>query len=136
MVWVLALVLCVAAFFVWKAKSAQSAKGKKVKKPATNPFASNEFLAGKHCCAAASPLNGRRFLIAESPKLPLENCSDPELCECHFKAVDDRRSSDDRRSVVGALSTEMPIGDERTNRRTGRDRRKEEVSFDYDRGGK
>jgi len=88
------------------------------------------FEAEQHCCTAARYMNGRRYLIAEAPKVPLADCTDPALCKCKLRHIKDRRSGDDRRTVVGALSTEMPIGDERSNKRTGRDRRKEDISFD------
>jgi len=88
------------------------------------------FKGDAHCCQAAKKMDGRRFLIAEAPKVPLADCPDPALCRCKMRHIKDRRSGDDRRELVGALSTEMPIGDKRTNKRTGRDRRKDEISYD------
>jgi len=129
--WILiALVVGLIAFCLVRAQ-----KGKKAGTAESAPksrYAGLVFEAEEHCCAAAAKMDRRRFLIAEAPKVPLATCSDPALCHCKYRSVDDRRDGDDRREVVGALSREMPIGDERSNRRAGKERRKETISYDYD----
>jgi len=125
--WLLLLIIVGAAVFL-----VMKARGKASSEPA-KPRGKWEGLAFEpdpHCCNAATKMKGRRFLIAEAPKVPLADCPDPALCKCKLRPVKDRRSGDDRRELVGALSTEMPIGDERSNRRTGKDRRKETISYD------
>ena len=139
--WILIIAaIAVIAFFLLKGKAssgpvgkgAKSAAKKAVKQP-NNPYAGSEFIADAYACDAAKAIDRKRFLADEVPKVPLGNCCDPALCRCKYRAIKDRRIGDDRRHIVGALSNEMPIGDERSNRRAGRDRRKEDISFDYDR---
>ncbi|MDG2156092.1 MAG: hypothetical protein P8M26_09125 [Gammaproteobacteria bacterium] len=88
------------------------------------------FVAEAHCCDAANTHNERRFLTSEAPNIPLAECSDPALCHCKYRNIDDRRIRHDRRHIVGALSKDMPVGDQRSNRRIGSDRRKDNISFD------
>jgi len=45
---------------------------------------------GRHACAAAYALRGRRFLSREAPALPLTGCSAGE-CGCRYEHHDDRR---------------------------------------------
>jgi hypothetical protein len=128
--WLLLVMAIVAiAFFLMRGRSRAAAQAKQNIKP----FAAKRFVADTHTCDAAKVFNGKRFLASEAPKLPLAECSDPALCRCKYRDISDRRDNDERRSIVGALSREMPIGDDRTNRRAGRERRKEDISFDYDR---
>jgi len=123
----LVLIIGAAVFLVVKSRSkASDAPGQK----SHGKWEGMAFQADAHCCNAAEGLNGKRFLIAEAPKVPLADCSDPALCKCKLRPIKDRRSGDDRRELVGALSREMPIGDERANKRSGRERRKEEISYD------
>jgi hypothetical protein len=130
--WILVIAgIAVAAFFLTRAR-ANPASGKKKSARPKGQYAGLEFIPDKPCCDAATTMGSRRFLISEAPKVPLATCSDPALCRCKYRNVDDRRAGDERRSVVGALSKGMPIGDERTNNRAGRDRRKESISYDYD----
>src|ERR1700692_843134 len=51
-------------------------------------------------CAAAKHATGRRVLLREAPRLPLEACTMPTNCSCKFRQADDRRDSD--RSLLGA----------------------------------
>lgn len=130
--WILVIAgIAVAGFFLTRVR-ASPGSGKSEQAEAKSKHAGLEFVPDKHCCDAATAMGSRRFLISEAPKVPLATCSDPGLCRCKYRNVDDRRAGDDRRSVVGALSRDMPIGDERTNKRAGRERRKESISYDYD----
>ena len=104
--------------------------GKKPIAAATKKYTGLAFVADPHCCDAANAHNERRFLTSEAPKIPLAECSDPTLCECKYRNIDDRRTRDDRRDIVGVLSKDMPVGDQRSNRRAGRDRRRDDISFD------
>src|ERR1700675_3997505 len=55
------------------------------------------------CCAAAKHVTGRRVLLREAPRLPLEACTMPTNCSCKFRKDVDRRDSD--RRLLGATVT-------------------------------
>ncbi len=44
------------------------------------------------CCRSATALDGKRFLSNNAPKLPLENCGSPGLCQCEYRTLNDRRA--------------------------------------------
>src|ERR1700730_6005488 len=48
------------------------------------------------CCAAAKHAKGRRVLLREAPRLPLEACTMATNCSCKFRKDADRRDSDRR----------------------------------------
>ena len=55
------------------------------------------------CCAAAKYATGRRVLLREAPRLPLEACTMPTNCSCKFRKDADRRDSD--RRLLGETET-------------------------------
>jgi hypothetical protein len=55
------------------------------------------------CCAAAKHATGRRVLLREAPRLPLEACTMPTNCSCKFRKDADRRDSD--RRLLGETET-------------------------------
>jgi hypothetical protein len=55
------------------------------------------------CCVAAQDATGRRVLLREAPRLPLEACTMPTNCSCKFRKDTDRRDSD--RRLFGATET-------------------------------
>jgi hypothetical protein len=55
------------------------------------------------CCAAAKHATGRRVLLREAPRLPLEGCTMPTNCSCKFRKGADRRDSD--RRLLGETET-------------------------------
>src|ERR1700737_845596 len=55
------------------------------------------------CCAAAKDATGRRVLLREAPRLPLEACTMPTNCSCKFRKDADRRDND--RRLLGATET-------------------------------
>jgi len=59
---------------------------------AKEPWHAVSIVCGPACCAPASSLGDRRFLSAEAPQLPLENCSMRWRCTCTYKHFPDRRS--------------------------------------------
>ena len=102
-----------------------------------NPYAGRQFISAENCCDAATATEGRRFLIAEAPEIPLANCSNPEECKCTYRNLKDRRSSGSRRSVVGAMilrgeedRQNSEKGKVIGNARSGRDRRKQTGFFE------
>jgi hypothetical protein len=68
-------------------------------------------------CAKVKALAGKRFLVAEAPSLPLEQCN--AKCRCTYKNHSDRRQEPRRSSDVG-VSSRFYVGAER---RSGMDRR-------------
>jgi hypothetical protein len=59
---------------------------------AVNPHHAVVVVPGRHACAAAYALRGRRFLSREAPVLPLTGCGAGE-CSCRYEHHDDRRSN-------------------------------------------
>jgi hypothetical protein len=55
------------------------------------------------CCAAAKHAVGRRVLLREAPRLPLEGCTMSTNCSCKFRKDADRRDAD--RRLFGAAET-------------------------------
>ncbi len=76
-------------------------------------------------CDAARALEGRRFLSAAAPRLPLPDCDVLE-CRCRFVHHQDRRAGTDRRSPFGAGSFGSGTGRFETDKRAGNDRRAED----------
>ena len=127
--WVLLIiVIAVVAFFLTRTKKTAATNANPVKQKA--PYAGLSFVADPNGCNASKRMSEKRFLLNDAPNIPLSTCSDPDLCRCKYRDVSDRRDGDDRRNILGALSVELPIGDDRDNRRSGRDRRKDDISFD------
>lgn len=94
--------------------------------PEINPDGSGRFHAvsvrfGADACATARDLHGLRFLVAESPSLPLAGC-DAADCQCRIVHHRDRRSGEDRRqpfqSGFGGSATRIEL-----DRRVSPDRR-------------
>jgi hypothetical protein len=48
------------------------------------------------CCAAATQVTGRSYLLRQAPQLPLMGCTTPTTCSCKFRKNADRRDSDRR----------------------------------------
>jgi hypothetical protein len=68
-------------------------------------------------CEATRSLKGLRFLAGEAPRLPLVNCSRPEVCQCVYEKFDDRREGPRRDIEETGRRTYRDPGQER--RRTG-----------------
>ena len=75
-----------------------------------------------NACDAARALEGRRFLAAAAPRLPLPDCDVLE-CKCRFVHHQDRRAGTDRRSPFGAGSFGSRTGRFESDKRIGEDRR-------------
>jgi hypothetical protein len=70
------------------------------------------IIRGRQACAAVVELNGRKWLSAEAPQLPIKGC-DAKHCECRYRHHADRRS-DDRRETDGLVSGPPKHGERRT----------------------
>ena len=61
------------------------------------PYQAASIHAYEGACEAAKDLQGKRYLSAEAPVIPLENCTAGK-CHCVYRHHDDRRSGEkDRR---------------------------------------
>ena len=80
---------------------------------------------GANACEAARNMEGRRFLSAAAPRLPLPDCDAPG-CKCRFKHHTDRRSGDDRRDAWGQGLGTTATGQYSKEQRKGGDRRKDD----------
>ncbi len=80
-----------------------------------------------NACMAARELEGKRFLSAAAPRLPLAECNVLD-CRCRFVHHKDRRSGKDRRSPFAASGFGGGTGSYEKEQRKGRDRR----SYDDD----
>jgi len=78
----------------------------------------------KTSCAAALDLAGKRFLAAEIPAIPLQECDRIGACACKFRKYSDRRSDDDRRSNSYAVDRITASEKEQSYQRAKTDRRK------------
>lgn len=70
-------------------------------------------------CGAAQALKGRRYLGVDAPRLPLLNCTSPEICPCVYHKHIDRRAGPRRESESGSLRRQSA----NPERRRGRGRR-------------
>jgi hypothetical protein len=62
----------------------------------SNPYHAVSIEPGLRACAESRNLEGRRFLAAAAPMLPLEGCTQT-TCQCRYQHYQDRRSNRDRR---------------------------------------
>lgn len=86
-------------------------------------------IARRACsCDAVADHDGRRFLAAEAPLLPVQGCN-VARCDCRYRHHVDRRSRGDRRSVMG-LQTQLYTANGRPERRLARGRRREDFETD------
>jgi|SRR5580698_3238036 hypothetical protein len=86
-------------------------------------FRSVEIATSIMCCAAATRVTGRPYLLGEAPRLPLAACTMPANCTCKFRKNADRRDGD--RRLFGAAETNRWFAG--TNNRTRRRRRAAEM---------
>lgn len=61
-----------------------------------HPYRCVAIRGGGNSCAAANDLDGRRFLPAEAPLLPLHTCN-ASPCQCTYVRFEDRRDEERRR---------------------------------------
>jgi hypothetical protein len=82
--------------------------GKPAKKEAWH---SVSIIRGRQACAAVAELNGRKWLSAEAPNLPIKGC-DAKQCDCRYRHHADRRSAN-RRETSGLVSAPPKDGERR-----------------------
>jgi hypothetical protein len=97
--------------------------GKPARKRIVSPYAAVSIRGTRAACERSKQLAGERFLNSERPPLPLPGC-DATRCDCYFVEHDDRRRGHDRRSPYSPNTGHTGTGVFETERRNGRDRRK------------
>ena len=95
----------------------------------TSRFHAVEIRCAKDACRAAKDTRGERYLSAEAPLLPLDQCDRRDRCRCGYKHYEDRRTGSRRRAEVD-LTTQSDS--ERAERRLGKGRRVEDIAEDAD----
>ncbi len=95
----------------------------------TSRFHAVEIRCAKDACRAAKDTRGERYLSAEAPLLPLDECDRRDRCRCGYKHYEDRRTGSRRRAEVD-LTTQSDS--ERAERRLGKGRRVEDIAEDAD----
>src|ERR1700691_5996476 len=69
----------------------------------TGDFRAVEIEPSVICCAAATQVTGKSYLLRGAPRPPLYGCTMPTNCSCKFRKSADRRDSD--RRLFGATET-------------------------------
>ena len=82
-----------------------------------NPFHAVSIEPGSRCCAEARAREGRRYLSAAAPMLPLAGCTNAS-CKCRYHHHEDRRTQRDRR-----VNFTNPHAHKMSDRRSGGGRR-------------
>jgi hypothetical protein len=96
-----------------KISDARTARPVEKSKPAKKEaWHSVSIIRGRHACEAVVKLNGRKWLSAEAPQLPVKDC-DAKQCDCRYRHHADRRSGD-RRETSGMVSGPPKEGERRT----------------------
>ncbi|QSX32899.1 hypothetical protein JYB87_14285 [Shewanella avicenniae] len=76
-------------------------KAQKSTAKSRNPYHAVSIMSDKECCNAAVEIEGKRFLSADAPILPLKQCS-AATCRCRYEHFEDRRVvGSDRRLDYG-----------------------------------
>lgn len=70
-------------------------------------------------CRPVAEITGRIFLAQHAPSLPLANCT-KKNCRCRYIFLEDRRSGDDRRLVLGRFGDFTPSYESERRRIPGR----------------
>jgi len=142
MKWIILAALAAAAYWFFKnrvedqgAKTARSTKTKA--KKTEQEDTGNEFhgvsiaFAEGQACAAARDLQGKRFLSAEAPLVPLPGC-DAEDCRCRYQHHDDRRNPDGDRRMTQSLERNISNSGGQEERRESMGRRLDDYDIDFE----
>ncbi len=121
-------IVAVAIVFLLSRRSVKSARSKRSKRTLSTAGrkerSSTQWRAVKivpdlFCCDAVGELSGQVYLSTESPRLPLEGCSEKD-CRCRYMHLEDRRSGGDRRIELGELGAFLPASQSERRRVGGR----------------
>jgi hypothetical protein len=81
------------------------------------------ILASRCACDAVRIVEGKRYLAAQAPRLPLQDCS-ADRCTCRYVRHEDRRSSQGDRRALYSLQTNLYGVDGQPDRRRRQGRRR------------
>lgn len=87
------------------AKKRKMAKSSTAKAKLENPYQAVSLSAVGGACPAVESYGDTRFLVRESPPLPLHDCTSPR-CNCHYVRHEDRRQNIQgrRTSIVAGIN--------------------------------
>lgn len=84
------------------------------------PFRAVSIQPGSNACASAYALSTQRYLVGETPKVPVEDCTERN-CQCRYRHHRDRRrASGDRRAIQSYSATAAAFGVDERRRSRGR----------------
>jgi hypothetical protein len=86
------------------------------------PYHAISCSSGTGNCEAVEALKGQRFLVEDTPQLPLEACTS-ERCKCKYLHHQDRRDNDDDRRALYGIKSEFYEYTSKQDRRVKRGRR-------------
>jgi hypothetical protein len=84
---------------------------------AKNPWHAVEIVPPRASCIAAQAVKGIRFLSAQAPSLPLEQCTQPTACRCTYRKHPDRREEARRAEDALGVRRWCPVPMERRQNR-------------------
>ncbi len=90
---------------------------------AASRYRAASILASRCACDAVKIVEGKRFLAAQAPMLPLQDCS-ADRCTCRYVRHEDRRSSQGDRRALFSLQTDLYGIDGQPDRRRKQGRRR------------
>ena len=91
----------------------------------SHPHHAVAVMMGDDACKFVQQIQGKRYLSADAPAIPLPNC-DSSACQCHYQHYEDRRQSDSERrtdfgvnhDLYGAFGEQNRRGNTRGRRKT------------------
>lgn len=84
---------------------------------ARHPWHAVEIVPPRASCIAAQAVKGMRFLSAQAPALPLEQCTQPTACRCIYRKHADRREEARRAEDATGIRRWSPPPSERRKKR-------------------
>jgi hypothetical protein len=100
---VIAMVIVLVYLFVKKQKST---KLESKPKRRLNPYKSVEVCCDESACDGAKALIGKRFLVSDTPLLPLLDCTSKK-CNCKYSHHPDRRDFEEDRRLSSSLKASV-----------------------------
>jgi hypothetical protein len=68
------------------------------------------------CCELVKSLRSSRFLSAEAPRLPLQECTMPSSCTCAYRHYEDRRGRARRADELRGIPRSRWTAEERRSK--------------------
>ena len=101
----------------------RTVSGRKAKANSTHmPYQAVSIMTPKTCCQSAASIEGRKYLVADAPRLPLAAC-DHENCKCGYLRHSDRREDEQERRGPPGLKSQLYTLESGRERRAARGRR-------------